>query len=233
MTNQFEPSEPSDFDAVTTTRQATMVEVQLGGRRYPFRHSVKCKVCNSTERFAIEEALLVGRSYASIIRGLPDRYRDSDSADCITIDAMRWHLKQHMPTDVTVSRAVIEQRAQEMGRALDTMEGTLIDAYSVAAEVMRIGFERIARGEIKVGLDHTLAAAKMVSEMENKASASVDTTVQAEMVTLLLQHVRSMLSDEQFLALSENFKADPLFKGLMAKMRGDALPAASDSPVTS
>lgn len=217
----------SDFDAVSTSRRpGTAVEVSLGGRRYPLRHSPKCPVCNCEDRFSIEEAILMGRSYASIHRGLADRYRDEEHPDFISIDAMRYHTKAHMPSDVTVSRAIIERRAQDMGRALETMEGTLIDAYSVASEVMRLGFERIARGELKVGVDHTMMATKMVSDMDDKASQSVETTVQTEMVSLLLHHVRAMMTDEQFAVLSANFKNDPLFKGMMSRMRNEELPTA-------
>lgn len=210
-----------EWDAAAAQPRSTVVEVAIGGRRYPFISSPRCGVCQCEERFAIEEGLLIGRSYASIARSLPDKFRDPDSEHHISIEQMRLHVKNHMPADITVSRAIIERRAQEMGRSLDVMEGTLIDAYSVASEVMRLGFERIARGEIKVGLEHTLVATKMVNEMEEKASHSIDMTVQTEMVTLLLQHVRSVLSDEQWQALASNFRADPAFRAMTAQIKGE------------
>lgn len=212
----------SDFDEARTVHVPTPVEISLGGRRYPWRHAKGCKVCNCESRFEIEEQLLIGRSYASILRGLPDQYCEGGPL-ALNVQNLKDHVKNHMPVDVTVSRAVIEQRAEEVGRALETMEGTIIDAYSVASEVMRLGFERVMKGEIKVGLDHTILATKMVADMDEKAAenSSVDSAVYVQLVTLLLQHVRSVMTSEQFNDLSSAFRTDPVFSALASQIRGE------------
>jgi len=208
-------TEYSDIDYSFSTSPSP-IEVSLGGRKYAFTSHKKCKVCNCDLRFEIDEKLLLGRSYRSILRSLPEDYQE-DGSSVITIDNLKNHAKNHLPSDVAVSRAIIEQHAEDVGRAIDSAEGTLVDAYSVANEVMRLGFERIVMGEIKVGLDHTLVAAKMVSDMEDKAGQGVDTAAFGQMVVLLLQHVRNIMSQEQFQLLSSSFKNDPLFASLEAQ----------------
>lgn len=206
---------------------STGIEVALGGYRYPLYHSRRCKVCNSPSRFAIEEGLLLGRAYASILRSLPSFNSDPDSPDYISVDQMRHHCRKHMGQHAAISREMVETHRRELGKAVDAAEGTLIDAYSAAFEVMRLGYERLVKNPESVDVPQLLTAIKLVNDMERTEAANLNTEAQTQLISLLLTHVQRILSEAQFDQLTSAFKSDPLFVALVSQLR--QLPSSQSS----
>lgn len=211
----------------TSVNGETGLEVSIGGYRYPLHHSRRCVVCNSPSRFAIEEGLLLGRAYASIQRSLPELNRDPESPDFIGVDQMRHHCRRHMGQHAAISREMVETHRRQLGKAVDAAEGTLIDAYSAAFEVMRLGYERMVKNPESVEVPQLLAAIKLVSEMEKTEAANLNTEAQTQLISLLLTHVQRVLSESQFEQLTVAFKSDPLFIALASQLR--QLPSAQNS----
>lgn len=205
-------------DNAVVVRGGSVVEYTLGGRRYPYKSSPRCKVCQSPSRMEIEEGILTGRTYAAILRSLPTDLTDGE--DGISKTSMANHAKEHMPLDAIVSRAVIEQRVADRGRSLDDPTGTLIDHHIMATEIVRQAGERMLRGELKVGIEHALAAMKMLYDEEARVQADVDESASEAMMLSLFTSLRQILPPDTMRALSTRLRHNPAWTQLFMKQLG-------------
>ena len=168
MTDQ--PPPPSDENRVVSiearrdpnARRSTVM-YQVGGRQYPMRTQPECFVCQSPLRAEIETQLLKGYGYAAIARHLPE-----DSG--IQQHNIEQHLKRgHLPLELTVRRAIMEDRATALGKQIEDAEGSIIDHLSFARMGLQRVFERMAEGYLQPDIKDGIEFAKLIIKMEELA----------------------------------------------------------------
>lgn len=144
------------------SRRSTVM-YRVGGRMYPLRNAANCYVCSSEHRSTIEEELLKGYGYAAVVRHLPE-----DAG--INKDNVVQHVKRgHLPLDVSVRRAIIEDRATAIGKQIEDAEGTIIDHLSFARLGLQRVCERMAEGTLLPDIKDGIEFAKLIIKMDELA----------------------------------------------------------------
>ena len=219
MTNQRSGSAAAPVhETAALTRGESVVEYTLGGRRYAYKTSARCKVCQSPSRMAIEEGILMGRTYAAIMRSLPVDLTEGE--DGVSLASLKRHGDNHMPLDAIVSRAVIEQSVAARGRSLDDPSGTLLDHHTVAREIVRQAGERMLRGELKVGLEHALPAMKMLWDDEARLEAGADQAATETMLVSLFATLKQVLDAETLAAVGARLRHNPVWMEMLTRQLG-------------
>lgn len=210
MSDDIEPVE--DDEVHYEGRPGSLVMYRIAGRDYPMKVSNKCKVCNSPYRMQVEEEMVAGRGPSFILRGLPSDHN-------LTIHNIRRHFDGgHLPSDVAVVRELIEARAKERGDAIESGQATLVDGVSFMRTVMTRAFERIAKGELKIGVEHGLAAAQALEAL-GYSDGDFDQQNYTEAVIRYFDIAQRRTSPEVFAAIMDDIKHDPVLKALAAKER--------------
>lgn len=200
----------------------SVVQYRLGGRMVDWHSDPRCHVCQSPHRFEIEEGIILGRGYPTIVNSLPEVGRPS-------IASMRGHLKNHMPADSTVARVILEQRTREIGIAMDAVEGSLVDNWSFYRNVLRRSHENIERSDgSEVSVENGLAAAKALTELEMLGIAGVDQAAYAEAFRIVFTEVRLRMSDAALADLQDALRRNPILKSLLARATGQMEPSEDD-----
>ena len=141
----------------------SVVTYRVGGREYPLVNAANCIVCSSEHRSLIEEQLLKGYGYAAIVRHLPE-------GAGVNKDNVTQHVKRgHLPLDVTVRRAIMEDRATALGKQLEDAEGTIVDHLSFARLGLQRVVERMAEGTLVPDIKDGIEFAKLIIKMEEMA----------------------------------------------------------------
>lgn len=188
----------------------SVVQYRLGGRMVNFWSDPRCKVCNSEYRFKIEEGVILGRGYPTILNSVPESQR-------MSLSSLRRHVENHMPADTTVARTILEQHTKEMGQAVLAVEGTLIDHRSFWKNVLRRSHENIEAFDGRaVTVEHGLAAAQRLAELDALAGANVDQAAYAEAVRTFFVELRPLVSDEVMADFADALRRNPLLRALMS-----------------
>ncbi len=186
-------SDGSVAESAATGRRAA-VTYKVGGRAYIMRTEPKCFVCTSDYRVVIEDSLLRGRGYMAIWKALPP-----DVQERIKVHNIKNHYAGgHLPSDVSVARALTEDRAREVGALIDEVEGTLIDHVGALKQVVRIGTERMLAGEVRVGVDQVIQAAKVLTDLGLGEGSEIDTNVWRQAIVEMMRAARDVMTPEQF-----------------------------------
>ena len=207
-------------ETAALTRGGAVVEYTLGGRRYAYKTSPRCKVCQSPSRMAIEEGILMGRTYSAILRTLPVDLTEGE--DGFSLSSLKRHGDNHMPLDAIVSRAVIERSVADRGRSLDDPSGTLLDHHTLAREIVRQAGERMLRGELKVGLEHALPAMKLLFDEGARVEGSVDQAATETMLVSLFATLKQVLDAETLAAVGARLRHNPAWMEMIQKQLGMA-----------
>lgn len=184
------------------------VAYRIAGHWYPAKTVAQCATCQSPFRSEIERGLLEGRSYTTILGHLPGDHR-------LTPKHLSEHIQQrHLPIDIAVRRAIAEERAREMGTSIEDAVGTIVDQRALAKMVVTLGFERIAKGEIKVGVEQALQAANLIEQMERNDEDSADAAAMGATLHKYMEAVNQVLTPEQQTALGALLRAQPEFRDM-------------------
>lgn len=191
---------PVALDGATTSRVAAL-SLRVRGHDYPLRFAFGCKTCNSPYRYEIEVAMLGGRGAPSIVRGLPEGHG-------LSAENINDHRTNgHSPADTAVMTALMQE---EFEGDIDEANGTIVTALGLLKNVVRLGFEGIQSGDIRVNLKETVAAAAILVQLQMAQSeekddiAAMQTTIQ-----IVLEHCRNVLAPPEYAALSNAIQADP------------------------
>ena len=205
-------------DTASTGRLSALT-YRVGGREYIMRTEPRCHVCTSDYRVVIEDALLRGRGYLAIWRGLPTSVQEH-----IKVHNIKAHYANgHLPADVSAARVLTEERAKEVGALLDEVEGTLIDHVGALRQTVRIGAERMLAGEVRVGVDQMIQAAKVLADLGMGEGSEIDTNVWRQAIVEMMRAAREVMTPEQFAVYGDSLSQSPVLMAIREKF------AASDA----
>lgn len=197
---------------------ASIVSYRFGGRNYPLRTVAQCHTCQSPHRFRIEEEIANGRTYRMILKGL----EPLDPEHGLSVESLRNHYDNgHMPTDVEASRRILERRARERGKNVETGVESLVDGMGLAEIVVQKTAEALARGEIQVDLKDGLAAARLLETFAPVEDAA-DSNAYAEAFMVYHDTLQGMLPPDQFEEFGRRLSANPILRSLVARHRGES-----------
>lgn len=191
---------------------------RVGGREYPLKTNPNCYVCNSPHRVQIEEGVLKGYSYASVARGLPDRTPD----EVIQIQPRHIsdHVKnRHLPMDLVVRRAIMEERATQIGKSIEDAETAIIDHIGFARLGLQRVVERMAAGEIKPSMQDGIEFAKILLKLDEIMGdqGGVDQQVIFRGFLSYMQAIQGVCTPDQVREIGKRISRDPVIRGLLQK----------------
>lgn len=213
-----EPTPVVRTDRVDLQRaRPSMISVRVGNRSYPAKFVNTCRVCTHPARALIEERLLYNDTYPSIAAWVSEQQSETlDGAHIewppVTVPQLGGHYRGgHCPVDTQVLHELTEQRAAETGVNYEQSLGRIVDHVVLTQQIATRGQERLTRGEIAPDVKETLAAAKLLHDMQTSAAqAEVTDHLGAfqDALDIYFGEARRVMTSEQWtqftLALTNN-----------------------------
>lgn len=198
------------FESVSAAANASLAEIEVGGRRYPAVSEHRCRVCSSGPlRRRIEEETVDGRSWSSIAADLP---ADADlSPRNIRDHFCHGHLPVKEPTVQRVVETQAEQRGAVVERAIEVVVGHLDFCQTVVGRVNK----RVVNGEVEPTVRDAIAAATVLARFDPGPGTDERDFVDAFLV--YHQEVSEVLHPDQFTTLGQRLEGHPVLKRLGAK----------------
>lgn len=192
-----------------------MVMIRVGNQDYPARNVPQCKTCQSPNRMLVEQLLLTGRSYRNIEKelvGLPAGPMGHPS-----YQGVREHAQHHMPIAAATRRKLIERRAQQVGKDIETHTDTLVDYITVAEMVVQEGYDKLVAGEMKVDAAALLTAIKTVHAINADAESGIEAGMWQEALFAYMEVAQRFIPEDQRMAFGRAIKEHPVIQGIAAK----------------
>lgn len=200
-----------------TPNPRSMMLTRIGGREYPIKSIPTCRTCQHPQRDEIENAMLSGQSYLSILKALPQDDRAPSYA------GLRAHFKNsHMPLDAAAQVALIERNAKRQGLKIEDAVDTLVDHITVAEMVVQKGFQRMQSGEINPEMTDVLNAVKIVEQIQSRVQGDMDNEMWVSATMSMLEDARQIMNPAQWAAYGEKLKTNPILKALADKQSAQA-----------
>lgn len=196
-----------------------MMPVRVGKREYPVKHDPQCAVCTSAYRLDIERALVAGHAYNKIRNSLPDE----EGVTHPTTTSMKGHVeKMHVPLPQFQKRAIIEKRAEELGRSIEDGQGMLTDYIGVNEMLIQHGFEALQEGNIHMKASDLIGALKFQHEIEQSQNGTVDDEVWAEALMEYMRIVQKIMPSDMWDEFGSELSSSPVIQAISRKMAGEA-----------
>lgn len=202
-------------DGAEATQPAGLM-YEVGGRLYPMQSHPTCNTCNSFYRPEIDRGLVAGRGYAAILRTLPEDHG-------ISLQSISNHCKTHLPSDPAIRRAMLEARAESLGRSLDD-EVSLVDPVGLLSDVVRVTYEGIANGTLKPSLSNGLRAANTLIALQQFEGSSIDAELAADALAITMQELHKWFPSDEMQKFMAHLNAHPEVVALLAR-RTEAIAA--------
>lgn len=193
--------------------EKSLLTVKIGGREYPLRHVSTCRVCTSPFRLDIERALVAGHSYKNILSLLPDDEDRPSTSD------MRKHVRdQHLPLPDIQKRALIERRAEQIGRSIEEGQEILVDYVGVNEMMIQQGFQDLQDGKIAMKASDLISALKLRHDIERTQEGTVSDEMWAEALMEYLSITKRILPPELWDRFGAELQGSPVLQAIAQKM---------------
>lgn len=195
---------------------ASMVMTVVNGRQYPMRSVYNCRTCQSPHRQFIEDELIRGRSYTAIARqvaDLPEGPMPHPSNQGVAAHVQNGH----MPVPHEQRRGIIEKRARDIGKSIDTDEN-LVDYVAANHLVVQRGVERLASGEIDVDTRDLLSAISILHKIETTSPEGYDVEAYQEAMFVYMEVAQKFMPREVFDAYGKALRRNPILRAIAAKL---------------
>lgn len=224
--NQEDVSPPTP-----TGPPGSMVMVEVNGQQYPMKRLPTCYTCMSPYRRDIELALIEGQSYRSIAKDIADyEVQPRQPWPHPTPASIRHHVQQnHMPLGPTAERALIEERAREIGRDLENYGSSLVDHVSANKLVIQRGMTSLARGDLKPTMGDLLTAIRTQQTIEQAAEDGVDSAAWQEALVAYMEVAQQFIPHDAIQAYGQALAKHPILRAMMSGVQ----PAAIEGEVVS
>lgn len=196
-------------------RPGSVVMIEVNGQRYPMKTVPQCRTCMSPYRLEIEQAVLEQRSYQKIADAVADR--EPGTLPNPGYQSIRDHVnKNHMPIGPTSERALVEERAKQIGRDIENYASGLADYVSVNQIIIQRGMDRLARGELKPSMSELLTAIRMQHSIETSTDEGVDAQAWQEAIVAYMEVAQRFIPREHFQAYGAALAQHPVLRALMS-----------------
>lgn len=203
-------------------RPGGVVMIEVNGQKYPMRTVPQCRTCMSPYRLEIEQAVLEQRSYQKISDAVADR--EPGHLPNPGSQSIRDHVnKGHMPIGPTAERALVEARAKEIGRDIESYASGLADYRSVNQIIIQRGMDRLARGELKPTMPELLAAIRQEHAMESTSEEGVTQEAYQQAIIAYMEVAQQFIPQEHFQAYGQALARHPVIRALMSGQAPKAL----------
>lgn len=208
--------------SVNRTRAAVMYRV--GGRQYPMKSAPLCRVCQHHRRQEIESLVLQGVGYAAIVRRLDLGNEVTSESGTVVVQAINSrnigdHLHRgHMPVNESITRVIMEDRAKELGKAIDSEEEVLADHITFARVGVARVFSQMQEGKIEPTMAEAIRLARLLVQVDLRAAeegADQDAFLQGFMA--YARAIQKNCSPEQVRNIGRDISADPVMKSLLGR----------------
>lgn len=190
-------------------RTPAAIVYRIGGREYPMRSVPQCKTCQSHYRVEVENAILRGFGYAAVARHLPEQAK-------LTAENVRDHVTNgHMPIEETVRRALLEQRAEEVG--YDEARQTIVDQIGFARVGLQRVFEQMSSGKLEPDISHGIAFARLLQDAEASAGGEIDRQMMLQGFMAYQEAIVATCTPEQVREISRVIKANPVLANIRSQ----------------
>lgn len=209
---------------------ASLVMVRVGGHDLPQRSEARCHTCQHPNRLEIETLLVQGYAYRKVAEQVSEA-----SGKPISWWSIRDHYKaEHLPLNTAALRRLSENRTRELGAALDEAADQIVDHVVVAKAILQVGYQRLASGEAVPDVKETLAAAKLVKEIEEAAAGALDTQAWSDAFVQFFETARSVMSPEQYAEFGHRLATNPVLQAIEAKSQPEPIDtvAVDDPPMS-
>ncbi len=202
-------------------RPGSVVMIDVGGRQYPMRTATQCRTCMSPYRLEIEQAILEQRSYMSIANILTDR--EAGHLPNPSHQSIRDHVRKgHMPIGPTAERALVEERAQAIGRDIETYAAGLANYATVNELIIQRGMDRLASGQLQPSMTELLTAIRMQHTIEAASEEGLDGAAWQEAMMIYMELAAQFIPPEQHQAYGQALASHPILRAMMTGSRQEA-----------
>lgn len=208
----FEDANPTP--PANRERPLSVIMVDVGGRQYPMKTVPQCRTCMSPYRLEIEQAILEQHSYMSIANTLVDR--QPGRLPNPGHQSIRFHVVNgHMPVGPTAERALVERRAEQIGRSIEDYTSGLADYATVNEIIIQRGMERIARGELQPSMSELLTAIRNQHTIEATSNDGLDSAAWQEALVAYLEVAQKFIPADQMQAYGQALANHPVLRAMM------------------
>lgn len=212
------------------TPPESVVEVTIGGRRYPVVSRPLCRTCQSPHRLDIEHKILSGYSFTAIAAWAAeqDPHEDADLEEGRLPppgpEALRTHARAHMAIGGAVRRALMDRRVAELAADGRDDDDVAVDPIGMARLTVQIGLEGLADGSIKPDMPDVLAAAKFLATHDVKDDGP-DADAWRDAILTYMEVARTFIPPNQWGAFGVALAAHPVLRQLAASAAQARTPA--------
>lgn len=171
----------------------------IDGVQYSYKPSGRCRICTSPEsiRSLIDTLILTPKAYIEIqknIRLLEIELERSED-EFITLDDIRKHARNHLPTNKNRVREIIEQKAAKKGKSFLRGED-LLTAEAFFQVIRDKGFDAIVEGDIAPNMAQIIYAQEMLLKLEEQEKKDVSQDSVFHELNLIIQAIREVIPQE-------------------------------------
>jgi len=181
----------------------------------------------SPHRLEIEQAILEGRAYGKIAAVVSER--DPGILPNPSYQSIRDHVNRgHMPIGPTADRALVEQRAKDIGRDIEQYAAGLADYRSVNQIIIQRGMDRLARGELRPSMSELLTAIRMEHSMESSSDQGVDSEAWQGALVAYMEVAQQFIPVDSLQAYGQALAQHPVLRAMMTGQ----VPKEIEAPAT-
>lgn len=212
----------------------SIVRVQVGRRTFDAKFVPTCHTCMHPARMEIEMRLVNACTFTSIAAEFSEvEWTKGDGSvqvlPRLTPESVRNHFRAgHMPLTTATVREIVEERSRQLGAAYQDGLTLAVDQVTAAKVILQQGFERIVSGEEAVGVRDTLAAAKLIQDIEDRAGEQATSEAWSEAMMIYFQTAQELMPPQMWASFAERLQTNPILHALSERLAADGRVVDSD-----
>lgn len=207
--------------------RSSLVKVRIGPKTYDAVYSSTCHTCTHPARAAIEEKVLLNYSYPAIAKMYSGRAVEGPQGEDLVLPDVGWNSIRHhyraghMPLEHAAAGRLVERRAEEMGAEMEAAVDRVIEHRDVVQTVLERGYERIQQSLEEPDVKDTLAAAKLLADLDSRLGGA-PTTDEAwgEAMAEFFAIAQRTMPPEMWVRFTRELQTNPVLRAIEARQSG-------------